>query len=281
MRIVHSLFPKFFGRLDVRGLAAAVRAAGLDTADLVIRKGFWVTGGDLAREVPAFVRAMAAEGLKVHFATAGFSAAEAVADPTKVEVLADAGLAAFRLGYFGRFGQTQVDCRAELEKARADLERLCPVLERVGLRAVYQVHHGTRVPGPSGIWHLVKGLPPRQIGVMLDPGNQAFEGYEDWDRSARLLGEYLAAVGVKDTAVSRDPARAAEPDKGWRREWAPCDEGVTNWLKLARALKAIDFAGTFNWQPFYNEKEPDVLQAKLKREVAYVRKVLAEAEAAP
>ena len=277
MQIVHSLFPKFFGHLDVRGLAAAVRAAGLDTADLVIRKGYWVTGEDLAREVPAFVKALAAEGLKVHFATAGFAAAEVVADPAKVKVLADSGLTDFRLGYFGRFGKDEPDLRAALGHAREDLERLAAVLEKIGIRAVYQVHHGTLVPGPSGIYHLMKGLPSRVLGVMLDPGNQAFEGYEDWDRSARLLGDYLAAVGVKDTAVSRDPARAGEPDKGWKRDWAPCDEGVTNWAKLARALKAADFGGTFNWQPFYNEKEPEVLQRKLKREVAYIRNILASA----
>jgi len=278
VEITFSIFPKFFKHLDVKGLAAMVREVGLDTTNLVIRDGYWVTPGGLAKEAPAFVRAMAEEGLSVRFATAGFSAEEVVRDPAPVQVLADAGITEFRMGYF-RPGKDVRDLGAAVEEARGQLEAMCPVLERIGIRAVYQVHHGTLVPGPSGIYHLVKGLPSAQVGVMLDPGNQCYEGFEQWDRSARLLGDHLVAFGVKDTAVRRYDSAACGPDKGWRREWAPCDEGVTNWYDVVRAIRGIDFRGTFVWQPFYNEKEPDVMREKLAREVAYVRRVVAAVEA--
>ncbi|HUS90928.1 MAG TPA: TIM barrel protein, partial [Phycisphaerae bacterium] len=116
------------------------------------------------------------------------------------------------------------------------------------------------------------------VGVMLDPGNQNFEGYERPELSVGLLGEYLRAVGVKDTAIERDPARSGEEAKGWRRTWATLDEGETNWHALARALHAADFRGHFVWMPFYDELDPAAMTAKLQREVAYLRKVLAEVE---
>ena len=117
------------------------------------------------------------------------------------------------------------------------------------------------------------------IGVELDPGNQAFEGYERWELSVGLLGEYLRAVGIKDTAITRDPARAAEPGKGWARAWATLEEGETNWYDLLRALRAGEFEGHFVWMPFYDEHDPAEMTRKLTGEVAYIRKAAAEVEA--
>jgi sugar phosphate isomerase/epimerase len=278
MRIVFSLFPKFYKHLDARGLAALVREVGLDTANLVIRDGYWVGEKDLAREVPAFVRAMRAEGLEVRFATAGFSPEQLAGDATPLKVLADSGIREFRMSYFRPQGG---DVRAAFAEARRKLEQMALLCEQAGVRAVYQVHHGTLIASASAAWLVVQGLPARYIGVELDPGNQSFEGMEDWGRSARLLAEYCVAVGVKDTCLARDPAAAGEPGKGWRRSWAPCDEGIVNWHDVVRGLKAIDFAGTFVFMPFYDENDLAAMTAKLKREVVYIRRVVAEVIAEP
>jgi hypothetical protein len=42
-----------------------------------------------------------------------------------------------------------------------------------------------------------------------------------------------------------------------------------------RALAAIDFAGTFVFMPFYDENDPDTMTKKLKREVEYLRNIVA------
>jgi len=277
VKATFSIFPKFYKHLDVRGLAALVRDVGLDTTNAVIRDGYWVTPGGLAEEMPAFVRAMDAEGVKVTFCTAGYSAAQVIADDTPLKVLADCGITAFRMGYF-RPGR-DVDIPAAMDAARAEMEQVAAVCERVGIRAVYQVHHGTLVPTATGAYYLVRGLPPAHVGVMLDPGNQAFEGFEKWQRSARMLGAHFCAVGVKDVAWSREPAGPDDEAKGWRRTWATLDEGVTNWHDVVRAAKSVDFDGTFVWMPFYDEGDPDEMTRKLQREVAYLRKVVAEVEA--
>lgn len=270
-----SIFPKFYRHLDVRGLAALVREVGLDTTNLVIRDGYWVSEPNLAETLPRFVRVMRSEGLDPRFATTGYSADALAADPTPLAMLADHGIREFRTGYF-RAGD---DPRQALGSARDSLEALAEQCARHNIRAVYQVHHGTLIPNASAAWHVVNGLPAEYIGVELDPGNQSFEGFERWDRSARLLGEYLVAVGVKDTVVEREPGREEAPDKGWSRRWAPICEGVTDWHDLARALKAVGFRGTMVFMPFYDEDDPAAMTAKLKREVAYLRAVLANVEA--
>jgi sugar phosphate isomerase/epimerase len=276
LNITFSLFPKFYKHLDVGGLAELVKAVGCDTTNLVIRDGYWVTPGGLATEAASFVEAMRAAGLEVTFATAGFGFEDIIADDTPLKVLADCGITAFRSGYFRKAEGD--DVRDALSKARSTLEKVAGICREAGVKCVYQVHHRTLVPGASGVWPLVRDLDPQAVGVMLDPGNQVHEGMEDWGRSCRLLGEYVSAAGIKDAAVRRDEAKAGEPHKGWWREWVPCDEGVTDWYAFVRALKAVDFEGTFVFMPFYDSGSPDAMTEKLTREVAYVKGVVEAVE---
>lgn len=270
MKPIFSLFPKFYSHLDVHQLAGLVREVGLDTTNLVIREGYWVSLPGIAKELPRFVKAMGAEGLEIRYATAGLAPEDVIADPSPLGVMAENGITEFRLGYFGA-GE---DVAARLEQARGAMERIVSLCERYGIRAVYQIHHGTLIPSASAAWTLIGGLPSKWVGIKIDPGNQGFEGYEDWNRTASLLGEYITAVGVKDTALAQDRSRIHEPDKGWRRLWATIDEGVANWHEVAAALEKIEFDGTFVFMPFYDENDPVAMTAKLKREVAYLRGVV-------
>ena len=275
MKVTFSLFPKFYSSLDVKALAALVRGCGLDAVNAVVREGYWVEPDTFARDLPAFTEAVRAEGVEVHFATTAFSAESLDADATPLKVMADAGIRDFRMQHFR---EEDGNPRRSLKTARSRLERLAPICEKAGMRAVYQLHHGTLVPGPGAVWPLIDGLPHRAIGVMLDAGNQAFEGREDWGRSCRLLRDHVCAVGVKDAAVRRDRSRSAEPGKGWTRTWEPVYEGETDWWDLVRALRSVDFEGTFVFMPFYDSNDPDVMTRKLRREVAYVRKILRDIE---
>jgi len=272
MRAVFSIFPKFYKDLSMEALADTVKGAGLDATNLVIRDGYWVTMEDLAAQTPVFVKTMQAAGLEVRFATAGFDAAELIRDASPLSVLADNGIREFRMGYF----QPSGDARADLAQARSHFEQLARVCERCGARAVYQLHQNTVIPNPSTAYALVQGLPPEWLGVMIDPGNQAFEGYEHWGRSAQLLGEYCVAMGVKDVVYERDPDAADGPDKGWKKRWATLYEGVTNWRVVIAALNGIGFDGTFVFMPFYNTDDLDTMTAKLKREVDYLRGIMAD-----
>ncbi|MHB0997856.1 MAG: sugar phosphate isomerase/epimerase family protein [Armatimonadota bacterium] len=270
MESVFSIFPKFYNNYDVRQLADLVREAGLDTVNVVIRDGYWVTPGGMASELPIFVNALRKECITPDFATAGFDISPLVDDPDPLSIMADNGITEFRTGYFM---VEHGDVRKSLESARNQVESLVPLCELYGIKAVYQLHHTTLIPNPSAAWILVNGLPSKWFGIELDPGNQSFEGYEAWHRSAHLLGDYVAAIGVKDSALIKDPERASDPDKGWSRNWAPIYEGVNNWHEVVRALSSINFRGKFVFMPFYDEHDQDAMTQKLKAEVAYLRAI--------
>lgn len=273
MKIIWSLFPKFYRHLSPEQLAELVGQVGLDTTTVVIREGYWVTYDRLATELPAFCKAIRKAGLEVHWATTGLMPELLLRDDTALRILADNGLREFRMGQWHY--ERGPDVRDKLAAARAEMEQLAGLCGRHGLRCVHQLHHNTLVAAPSGIYELVRGLPSESVGVAIDPGNQAYDGMENWHRSAHLLGEYLCGMGVKDTAVVRDAARADEPDKGWRREWATLHEGVTNWHEAIAALDEIGFDGTFVFMPFYNPDDPEETTRKLRREVEYLRGVVA------
>jgi sugar phosphate isomerase/epimerase len=277
VNLTFSIFPKFLAHLTVPQLAAAVREAGLDTTNLVVRDGFWVGRSNFAVDLPKFMSAIRGEGLDVRFATAGFSADEVIAAPSLVARLAEHGIREFRMDYF----RYTSDPRREFDDARRKLGQVATICGQHGIRAVYQVHHRMLISSAWSAWGLVRELPPETVGVELDPGNQSFEGFEAWDKSVRLLGEHFAAAGIKDSRVWRDEAASDAPDKGWKRAWCPIDEGVTNWHDFAAACAAANFAGTFVFMPFYDPQDPAQQLAKLKREVAYLRNVFNEVREKP
>jgi|GEM_PF-723050 len=281
MNITFSIFPKFCQHLSAEQLAQFVKDVGLDTTNLVIRDGYWVTMDGLAAQAPAFVKTMAKAGLKVTFATAGFSPdmltfETFVRTKNPLKILADSGITEFRMNYFR---VEDGDVRKSFQAARGKLELMLEVCEQAKVRAIYQVHHGTLFPSASAVFGLVYGLDPNWIGVELDPGNQAWEGYERPELSVGLLGEYLRAFGIKDVSWMRDESKKAEPRKGWKQDWATLDEGIVNWYDVLRQLKRVEFEGTFVWMPFYDTGDFEAHKRKLKREVAYMRKVVAEVEA--
>ena len=111
MKVIWSLFPKFYRHLNVEELAALVRQVGLDTTTVVIREGYWVTRENLARELPAFVGALRRAGVQPHWATSGFMPAPLLADPTPLAILAENGVRDFRMGHYQLQG---VDVRRAL-----------------------------------------------------------------------------------------------------------------------------------------------------------------------
>jgi sugar phosphate isomerase/epimerase len=273
MQVTWSIFPKFQQQLDARGLAAFVRDVGLDTTNLVVREGYWVEPKNLGADTAKFVDAMKHEGIEVHYATTGYTPAQLVADPTPLQVFHDNGIRAFRIGHV----ESSPDVRDALKRTRGEFEQLARLCEKHGVRAIYQLHHKTLLPSPSSIFPLLDGLPSDAIAMELDPGNQSFEGYEDCERSARLLGDYLAWCACKDSSIRQDPKGAERPDKGWKREWAPAYEGVIRWDEVFAALAAINFQGVIKLMPFYDAKDPAEQQKDLKKEVAYLKRAFAAA----
>jgi sugar phosphate isomerase/epimerase len=281
MHAQFSLFPKSLAALSVPELAAFVRDTGLDNCNAVLRKGYWTDPDKLAHDLPEFTGAMRGEGLEISFTETDWDPAQLLALPKveeTLELLHGCGIRDIRLrqtnsgGKFGGVG----DVRQELSELARAFAQLSALAERHPVRFIYQVHHKTLVSSPSALWPLLRDFSPNHVGAMLDAGNQAIEGFEDWLKSARLLGSHLVAFGVKDLAYTQDPAQASADTKGWRTEFRPITEGITNWRQVVAALRDIDFHGTFVFMPFYREAtSASSLKPVVQREVSYLRSMLA------
>ncbi|MEZ4633203.1 MAG: hypothetical protein R2880_21235 [Deinococcales bacterium] len=60
-----------------------------------------------------------------------------------------------------------------------------------------EIHHRTIVPSASAVYRLVSHFDPQHIAVIYDPGNMAYEGFEDYRMGLELWEPYLAHVHLK------------------------------------------------------------------------------------
>ncbi|RKN83908.1 sugar phosphate isomerase/epimerase family protein [Paenibacillus ginsengarvi] len=277
MKPFFSLFPKMLGRLTMEGLADTMQQIGLDGVDLVVRDGYWVTPGGFTREAPAFVRGMQSRGIRVELATTSYTPEALAKDATPLAVMSEIGIKSFRTGYFAY--RESVPLREQLEQASGELEQLAELCAKYRMKAIYQVHHGYSqlIQHSFAALAVAQGLPPEHIGFMLDPGNQFHEGREHTGKAIELLGDYFAAIGVKDVMPSRDPNRSHMPDKGWSAAWTPCDEGMLNWRDIGAAVSKLDRPVIINMQPFYHPQNQEQHIAALSKEFAYIRQAFGEA----
>ena len=75
------------------------------------------------------------------------------------------------------------------------------------------------------------------IHIFFDPGNMVNEGFEDYQKSFELLGDYIAHIHIKNGILAPD----GEDELGackWKRVWTPLKKGMADLKKL------------FNYRPF-------------------------------
>lgn len=272
MKPVFSVFPKFYQDLELPELFETMKACGFDTVNAVIRDGFWIEPGNLNRDLGRYFQAAERADLKIAFATAGYSADEIIAGSDMLGILADHGICEFRMGYFRITDAFSV--QDLLQQARDQMARVAEICETRKVKAVYQVHHGTLIQSATAVWHMVDGLDPEHVGVMLDPGNMAVEGRENWCYAMALLRPYLCALGVKDVVHLRDETNVSNESKGWSHRFVPVTQGELNWFDIFRALMSVSFSGTLVFMPFYHTDDTSKMTKLLGEEVTYLRGVV-------
>lgn len=270
MIAIYSLFPKLFQGESLEGLADILHETGIGSVDLLIRDGFWVTPEGLRQEAPDYVRFMQRQRIDVPFATTSYTPEMLLNDPSPLELMADLGIHSFRMGYFQY--DASVSLHSQLSEARAQMEKLAELCSKHRVKAIYQVHHGRNqfIQHSMSALEIVRDLPPEHVGIMLDPGNQFYEGRESCGKAAALLGRYLAAIGVKDVAVSQDASKRHLPNKGWSTVWAPCQEGLINWHEVGESLRTLDDPIVVNLQMHYQLPDRRMQLVTLREEWAYI-----------
>ncbi|MGG4033300.1 sugar phosphate isomerase/epimerase [Paenibacillus cisolokensis] len=137
-----------------------------------------------------------------------------------------------------------------------------------GVKALVETHHRTIAPSASLAHRLVSRFDPDKVGVLYDPGNMVYEGFENYRMGFELLGPYLAHVHVKNAGWS--PARGgsgahpnlpqAEGSGGpeaeplspveWTCGWRPIASGIVPWRQVLADLKAVGYDGWLGLEDF-------------------------------
>src|SRR5262245_50785269 len=112
-------FTKSLQSLDVPGLIAFLKEAGLDGADLAVRPGYPVTPENVAAELPKAAKAFQDAGLVIGLVTAAtnLNDPDSAAAKALFEACGKAGVPAIKIGYFTY--KDKID--ASIAEARARL----------------------------------------------------------------------------------------------------------------------------------------------------------------
>lgn len=244
--------------------------AGLGVVpSVLVQDDHWLDGASLGEELQRFVALATDNGLEVRLATVPNSIESLVQNPTVLQTLRDNGIRFVRPGYQKRIG---FDARSLALMARRHAVHATKLAQQFDLVFLFHIHHGMYPHNATTAYHMVEDMNSAHVQVMLDPGENLYEGTEDIFYQCDLLNEFVGAVGLRDVAFLRQGNRTNER-KGWERKSVPGYEGMTNWSEIAGALKSIGFAGPCEIAPFYDQDDLKALVQKLKKEVKYYRQV--------
>ena len=166
--------------------------------------------------------------------------------------------------------------KEQLDTFRANLKSYEPLLKKYGVKMMIETHHGNLVTSASAAMLVLNGFDPDYYGLIYDPGNMVFEGFENYKMGFDMLGKYLAHVHIKNGAYTP----AGEDEFGatkYAQSWKPLDKGSANLYALIKALVEVGYDGVLSIEDFSNEKPT---YEKLQEGLDYLKKLIAAAEKA-
>jgi sugar phosphate isomerase/epimerase len=213
-------------------------------------------------EISRFERAAAAHGRKVLALTPYLSCGDVEGTERVFRLAKRLGASMVRVGVPG-YNRSR-NYNDLFEEAVAYLNEVEPLARDYGVKALLETHHVTIAPSASLAHRLVSRYNPDQIGVLYDPGNMVFEGFENYRMGMELLGPYLAHVHVKNAgwkpASDQPNTPQAEGTGGaetdplepavWSCGWRPVASGIVPWKQVLADLRAVGYDGWFGVEDF-------------------------------
>lgn len=144
--------------------------------------------------------------------------------------------------------------RTLFQRTVAQVHCLENLAARYGVRINFEIHMGNIIPSASAAYRLVSHFDPALVGVIYDPGNMVFEGYENYQMGLELLGEYLAYVHVKN-ASWQQTGTGEDGITRWKTVWEPFSSGCVDLAHLCKALRAVGYDGYLSVEDFSNNQE--------------------------
>lgn len=260
-----ALFVKPWKSLPLPQLARHVRSLGFDAIELPVRPGFPVEPDHIERDLPAGVRALADEGVRV----LNITAACALDDERLYAACAAAGVGMNRV-MFHLAGRDYLSAEAA---ARRQLEAALPLCQQYNLQIGIQNHSRAFVPVHAmGALSLLRGFDPRYAALVWDPAHQALEGM-DSDAALDVVAARLCMVNLKNAYWRRTSGPEAA-EATWRIWWTSGAQGRASWRRVIARLRKLDYRGPICFSAEYSDEER--VDELIRQDLDYARRLLAE-----
>ena len=264
MRYVY--FTKTLKPLDVKGLIAFCKDAGLDGVDLAVRDGYAVNPGNMAQALPEAAKALSGEGLTIGLVTADTGVNDPASKTAKglFEASAAAGVPAIKIGYFPYKG----DFNANFKDARTKLAGFAKLAEEHKVKACVHTHSGNYIPNNCATLRmLLQDLDAHHVGAFVDTGHTAVNG-GPFRMELDLARPHLSLLAIKD--IQWDKSK-----DGWTFHVVPAGEGIVRWSDVGRAVKECKFNGTVSLHGEYEAKDLDERKKLARQELELLKRQLA------
>ena len=153
------------------------------------------------------------------------------------------------------------------DRMREDLKKLDPYARKYNVKVVLEIHMDTMIASPSAAYRALEGFDPEYFGLIFDPGNMVNEGFEEYQKSFELLGDYIAHIHIKNGVLVPDGEDNLGAAK-WKRQWCPLKKGMADLKRLFSVMNKFGYDGTVSIEDFSNEEETKV---KLENNLAYMK----------
>jgi len=246
MRVI--VFSKLLKPYTPEQLLAFAKAQKIDGFDLAVRDGYPVNPENIEQALVPFAKQAKAVGLSVPLVTLGGLALDPKAKSTEAAWAAcgQAGVEAVKLGYWlwkpGEHYWTKV------KEIRAQLADYAVLAKKYGVKAVFHTHSDPYYGiNASALMHLLDGLDPNHVAAYLDPAHLGLDG-EPLDMALDMLRGRLGMVAVKNSHVTKTP-------NGWMRGFCRLPDGLVDWTKALRQIKASGFTGALSVHGEYDHRD--------------------------
>ncbi len=251
---------------DFNELAGFLVDLGFDGADLTVRPKGHVPPENVERDLPKATAAIRQAGLDVYMITTDIEDAHGKYTEPILKTASALGIPFYRIG--GWMYRPDRGILEQIEEYKPKMKELAAMNAQYNIRAGYHNHSG---PGYLGgpiwdIYEMLREVDPEWIGYNFDAAHAVAEGAAGaWETNFRLIADRIKMAAAKDTAWIH------EPGKGWRHEYPPVGEGMTDWPKVLRLFKEAGFTGPISMH-FEYEIPADSEEDRRKKELAAIQR---------
>lgn len=154
-------------------------------------------------------------------------------------------------------------------QALKDYEKVVKYGSKHKVKPVIEMHMNMITPSAAAATEFCGHFKTSEVGVIYDPGNMVYEGYEDYQMGMEMLGGYLAHVHVKNS-MWQVAGATRYGSVAWKASWADMLTGQVNFEAVMQALKAVGYNGWMSFEDF-NPAKP--VEEKLPEDLKFLKKI--------